>query len=109
MDATGSLHKDTSADDNYEFDSLQALEADLINTLRSYPLAKQSEDLKMAIESGLNTSEFYDSLYPKPSVESQYDNSEARFEKLRQEFQQFRRKQQEIFQQTRLAMDSDML
>lgn len=109
LDATGSLHKDTSADDNYEFDSLQALEADLINTLRSYPLAKQSEDLKMAIESGLNTSEFYDSLYPKPSVESQYDNSEARFEKLRQEFQQFRRKQQEIFQQTRLAMDSDML
>lgn len=109
LDATGSLHKDTSADDNYEFDSLQALEADLINTLRSYPLANQSEDLKMAIESGLNTSEFYDSLYPKPSVESQYDNSEARFEKLRQEFQQFRRKQQEIFQQTRLAMDSDML
>ncbi|XP_048773272.2 uncharacterized protein LOC125678683 isoform X5 [Ostrea edulis] len=109
LDATGSLQKDTSADDNYEFDSLQALEADLINTLRSYPLANQSEDLRMAIESGLNTSDFYDNLYPKPSVESQYDNSEARFEKLRQEFHQFRRKQQEIFQQTRLAMDSDML
>lgn len=109
LDATGSLYKDTSADDNYEFDSLQALEADLLNTLRSCPLTNQSEDLRMAIESGLNTSEFYDSLYPKPSVESQYDNSEARFEKLRQEFHQFRRKQQEIFQQTRLAMDSDML
>ncbi|XP_061164705.1 uncharacterized protein LOC133173705 isoform X4 [Saccostrea echinata] len=109
LDATGSLQKDTSADDNYEFDSLQALEADLINTLRSYPLANQSEDLRMAIESGLNTSDFYDNLYPKPRVESQYDDSEARFEKLRQEFHQFRRKQQEISQQTRLAMDSDML
>lgn len=37
----------------------------------------------MVIESGLNIFEFYDSFYFKLSVESQYDNFEVRFEKLR--------------------------
>ncbi|KAK3106932.1 hypothetical protein FSP39_003286 [Pinctada imbricata] len=104
-----SARKDTSADDQYEFDSLQALENDLINTLREHPISSQDDELLHAIQTGLSTSDFYDDLYPKPSRQSRYEDSDARFERLREEFHHFQRLQQERHHQVRLAMDSDML
>ncbi|KAJ8316463.1 hypothetical protein KUTeg_006477 [Tegillarca granosa] len=110
LDGTSSLpRRDTSADENYEFDST-LLDPDLTDPLRSYPSSRNNSQLRSALESGLNTSNFYNDLYPKPSKQSRYSDSEARFEKLRQEYHQFRRKQNERYHQSRLlAMDSEML
>ena len=97
-----SLHRDTSADDNYEFDTPD------FDTLLAYPGLSGGDELLSAIESGLSTSDFYNDLYPKPSKESKYENSEQRFEKLRQEYHQFQREQQEQFQHS-YYIDSEML
>lgn len=94
-----SLHRDTSADDNYEFDTPD------FDTLLAYP---GGDELLSAIESGLSTSDFYNDLYPKPSKQSKYENSEQRFEKLRQEYHQYQRQQAEMYQHHHF-IDSEML
>lgn len=94
-----SLHRDTSADDNYEFDTPD------YDTLLAYP---GGDELLSAIESGLSTSDFLNDLYPKPSKQSKYENSEQRFEKLRQEYHQYQRQQAELYQHHHF-IDSEML
>lgn len=110
FDSGNSFHRrDTSADENYEFDSVNALETDLMDALRNYSRhSNGNNQLLSALETGLSESDFYNDLYPKPSRQSRYNNSEKRFERLREEFQEYRRKQQE--QPVNLApMDSEML
>lgn len=97
-----SHHRDTSADDNYEFDTND------FDTILAYPGLSGGDELLSAIESGLSTSDFYNDLYPKPSKQSKYENSEQRFEKLRQEYHQFQRQQQERSQHFQY-IDSEML
>ncbi|VDI21642.1 Hypothetical predicted protein [Mytilus galloprovincialis] len=97
-----SLHRDTSADENYEFDTPD------LDTILAYPASSGGDELLSAIESGLSTSDFYYDLYPKPSKQSKYENSEQRFEKLRQEYHQFQRQQHEMSQHHHF-IDSEML
>ncbi|XP_052063290.1 protein turtle-like isoform X2 [Mytilus californianus] len=97
-----SLHRDTSADENYEFDTPD------LDTILAYPASSGGDELLSAIESGLSTSDFYNDLYPKPSKQSKYENSEQRFEKLRQEYHQFQRQQHEMSQHHHF-IDSEML
>jgi len=112
MDGLARERQDTSADENYEFDAINALDSDLMNTLHKYStLHDVDDDLMAALESGLSTSDFYNDLYPKPSRQSRYNNSEERFKKLRQEFHKYQRSQKEGMNYGPYvpAMDSEML
>ncbi|XP_033758401.1 protein turtle-like [Pecten maximus] len=98
-----SLRREASGDENYEFD--------VMDTLNKYShIHPVGDELLSALENGLSTSNFYDDLYPKPTRQSRYDNSEERFQKLRQEFHQYQR---QIHNQSVVdyypAMDSEML
>jgi len=86
---------DISGDENYEFDSHNAVESDLIEALRNYSEVNSgNEELLNAIQEGLNATGLMSELYPKPSRESRYSDSEQRFEKLRGEFKKYRQQQQ---------------
>lgn len=88
--------KDISADENYEFDSYNAVESDLLEALRNYSEVNNgNEELLSALQEGLSTSGLMSELYPKPSRQSRYSDSEQRFEKLRGEFQKYRQQQQQ--------------
>lgn len=88
--------KDISGDENYEFDSYNAVESDLLEALRNYSEVNNgNEELLSALQEGLSTSGLMSELYPKPSRQSRYSDSEQRFEKLRGEFQKYRQQQQE--------------
>ncbi|XP_021375947.1 uncharacterized protein LOC110464826 isoform X2 [Mizuhopecten yessoensis] len=98
-----SLRREASGDENYEFD--------VNDTLNKYSSVHPvGDELLSALESGLSTSNFYDDLYPKPTRQSRYDNSEERFQKLRQEFHQYQRQvHNERIVDYYPAMDSEML
>ena len=86
--------KDVSADENYEFDSYNAVESDLLEALRNYSEVNNgNEELLSALQEGLSTSGLMSELYPKPSRQSRYSDSEKRFEKLRGEYQKYRQQQ----------------
>ncbi|KAL3886696.1 hypothetical protein ACJMK2_026675 [Sinanodonta woodiana] len=108
FDSNGGQRRDISGDENYEFDSLNALESDLLDALHNY--SQVNQDFNFSPQAA-NTSEGLSGLYPKPRFPSRYSDSEQRFEKLREEFQRYRQKQRErqgeghrIF-----SMDSEML
>ena len=108
LDGSGNNRRDTSGDENYEFDSLGALESDILDALRNY---SRLSDTGQA--SGRDP---YGSLYPKSRKPSRYSDSEQRFNKLRQEFKQYRQKQAEMARESvgqgsepMYAMDSEML
>lgn len=107
-----SLRREISGDENYEFDDVREIESDVADILNKYSsLHSVGDELMCALESGLSTSDFYNDLYPKPTRQSRYDNSEARFQKLRQEFHQHQRQvhNQRYVDSYFPAMDSDML
>ncbi|XP_069115599.1 uncharacterized protein [Argopecten irradians] len=97
------LRREASGDENYEFD--------VNDTLNRYSSTHPvGDELLSALETGLSTSNFYDDLYPKPSRQSRYDNSEERFQKLRQEFHQYQRQiHNQSFVDYYPDMDSEML
>lgn len=108
-DASGNHRKDVSGDENYEFDTTHPTDSDIADVLSGH----RSPGTEFHIPGRPYTSpqEFYSELYPKPRRQSAYSDSEKRFERLRGEFQEFRRRQQErLVQQRRVsAMDSEML
>lgn len=88
--------KDISADENYEFDSYNAVESDLLEALRNYSEVNTgNEELLNALQEGLSTSGLMSELYPKPTRQSRYSDSEQRFEKLRGEYHKYRQQQQD--------------
>ena len=95
LDYPPQQRKDISGDENYEFDSYNAVESDLLEALRNYSEVNNgNEDLLSALQEGLSTtSGMFAGLYPKPSRQSRYSDSEKRFEKLRGEFQKYRESQ----------------
>ncbi|KAK7492445.1 hypothetical protein BaRGS_00016318 [Batillaria attramentaria] len=108
-----SHRRDTSADENYEFDSLPALESDILDDLHRY---------SRLAGTGQGTGDVVRELYPKPRRQSQYADAAERFERLREEFQQYRQQQQDPSlspssyathqqpqQQPLYPMDSEML
>lgn len=73
--------RDISGDENYEFDSLNALEDDIMDDLRRYSqLSAGSANYTAQQDS-------------PPSGSNEYLDSERRFEKLREEFKQYRQQQ----------------
>ena len=79
--------RDTSADENYEFDHLPALESDILDDLHRY---------SQLAGSGRGASgDVMKELYPKPRRQSQYSDASERFERLREEYKQFRQLQEE--------------
>ncbi|XP_076458044.1 protein turtle homolog A-like isoform X2 [Babylonia areolata] len=97
--------RDTSADENYEFDHLPALESDLLDDLDRYS--------RLA---GTGRGDVMGDLFPKPRRHSQYADAEERFERLREEFQHYRQQQHNsphhgatVTQPPPYSMDSDML
>ena len=89
-----SYRRDTSADENYEFDHLPALESDILDDLHRYSqLAGSGQGHGQG--QGHPTGDVMRELYPKPRRQSQYADAAERFQKLREEFQQFRQQQQE--------------
>lgn len=110
LDST-SHRRDTSADENYEFDHLPTLESDILDDLQRY---------SQLASSGQGTGDVMRELYPKPRRQSQYADAEQRFERLREEFQQYRQQQRDPLypaspsypsqqQQPLYPMDSEML
>lgn len=97
LDYPHTHRKDVSGDENYEFDSYNAVESDLLEALRNYSEVNNgNDDLLNALQEGLSTKgRIMSELYPKPSRQSRYSDSEQRFEKLRGEFQKFRQRQQQ--------------
>ncbi|XP_052253632.1 protein turtle-like isoform X2 [Dreissena polymorpha] len=88
--------KDISGDENYEFDSYNAVETDLLEALRNYSeVHNGNEDLLSALQEGLSATGLMSELYPKPSRQSRYSDSEQRFEKLRGEFHKYRQRQRD--------------
>lgn len=81
--------RDVSVDENYEFDSLNALENDIMDDLRRY--SELSGGTGSVRQSEGNSQ--HDSSLPLPRKASQYPDSEQRFEKLREEFKQYRQQQ----------------
>ncbi|KAK3588825.1 hypothetical protein CHS0354_028474 [Potamilus streckersoni] len=108
FDYNGGQRRDISGDENYEFDSLNAVESDLLDALHNYSQVNQDFNFSPQLA---KTSEVLSGLYPKPRVPSRYSDSEQRFERLREEFQLYRQKQRERQGEGhRLsAMDSEML
>jgi hypothetical protein len=127
-----SIRRDTSADENYEFDHLPALESDILDDLQRY--SRLAGSGKPAVNSGqLNQADTHhpdqsmmSELYPRPRKQSQYADAAERFERLREEFQQYRQQhetspsytgpfdttgyqQQQQQQQPLYPMDSEML
>ncbi|XP_053409115.1 uncharacterized protein LOC123561484 isoform X2 [Mercenaria mercenaria] len=101
LDYPPAHRKDVSGDENYEFDSYNAVETDLLEALRNYSEVNSgNDDLLSALQEGLTRQEgltgkrLMSELYPKPTRQSRYSDSEQRFEKLRGEFQKYRQKQQ---------------
>lgn len=109
--------RDTSTDENYEFDHLPALESDILNDLHHY---SRLSGIKPG-EQVSDSRNVLQGLYPKPSKKSQYADAAERFEKLREEFQQYRQHNQSSSltspsfsryaenQQPLYPMDSEML
>lgn len=96
LDCPPPHRKDVSGDENYEFDSYNAVESDLLEALKNYTEVNNgNEDLFSALQEGLNTTGLMSELYPKPRRQSRYSDSEERFEKLRGEFQKYRQEQRE--------------
>lgn len=96
LDYPQTYRKDVSGDENYEFDSYNAVESDLLEALKNYSEVNNgNDDLLSALQEGLTSKGLMSELYPKPSRQSRYSDSEQRFEKLRGEFQKYRRKQQQ--------------
>ncbi|KAH9514919.1 hypothetical protein Btru_021364 [Bulinus truncatus] len=86
--------RDMSGDENYEFDSLNALESDIIDDLRRYSrLTGNTEGSSHGRHpnQGPNTEDVH---YPHPSKPSRYPDSDRRFMKLREEFKQYKQQQQ---------------
>lgn len=106
-----SLRRDTSADENYEFDSLPALESDLLSDLRRYSRLSTAGGDSLGVQQG----DVVQDLYPKPRHPSQYADAAERFERLREEFHQYRKQQSTSLspsyyeQQPSYPMDSEML
>ncbi|XP_060590949.1 uncharacterized protein LOC132745946 isoform X3 [Ruditapes philippinarum] len=96
LDYPPAQRKDISGDENYEFDSYNAVEKDLLEALKNYSEVNNgNDDLFSALQEGLSGKGLMSDLYPKPSRQSRYSDSEQRFEKLRGEFQKYRQKQQQ--------------
>ncbi|BFZ14426.1 hypothetical protein BsWGS_17465 [Bradybaena similaris] len=73
--------RDISGDENYEFDSLKALEDDIMDDLRRYSQLSAGSTNYAAQQDS------------PPSGSNKYLDSERRFEKLREEFKQYRQQQ----------------
>ncbi|XP_055865968.1 uncharacterized protein LOC106054729 isoform X2 [Biomphalaria glabrata] len=85
--------RDTSGDENYEFDSLNALENDIIDDLRRYSrLSGNAEGPVGSAHSG-QVPNAQDNQYAPRSKPSRYPDSDVRFMKLREEFKQYRQQQ----------------
>ncbi|XP_052803982.1 uncharacterized protein LOC128234061 isoform X2 [Mya arenaria] len=88
--------KDISGDENYEFDSYNAVETDLLEALKNYSEVNNGNgELLSALQEGLSATGLMSELYPKPSRQSRYSHSEQRFEKLRGEYQKYRQQQEQ--------------
>ena len=86
--SAGPHRKDISVDENYEFDSINCLEKDIMADLRRYS--------RLSGNSVPPISHSIPMLNQDPSVQSsRYPDSDQRFEKLRQEFKQFRQYHQQ--------------
>ncbi|KAL8605956.1 hypothetical protein ACOMHN_065697 [Nucella lapillus] len=85
--------RDTSADENYEFDHLPALESDILDDLHRYSRLAGSGHPGPPGLGPDPPGEMMRELYPKPQRQSQYADAAERFEKLREEFQNFRQQQ----------------
>ncbi|XP_050417092.2 protein turtle homolog B isoform X3 [Patella vulgata] len=102
LDGSSNHRRDTSGDENYEFDSINALENDILNALRNYSqLSAPGKDVT--------------NPYPKPRrLNRSHDDNEQRFDRLREEFKKYRQRQTEPSLNTNPApvqygMDSEML
>ncbi|KAK7105892.1 hypothetical protein V1264_017214 [Littorina saxatilis] len=89
LDPYNSLRRDTSADENYEFDHLPALEDDILDDLQRYSRLAGAGN-----RGQVPPGEVMRELYPKPRRQSQYANANERFQKLREEFHQYRQQQE---------------
>ncbi|XP_041372837.1 uncharacterized protein LOC121386106 [Gigantopelta aegis] len=108
LDGSANNRRDTSGDENYEFDSLGALESDILDALRNYS--------RLSDNGQVSASDLYSNLYPKSRKPSRYSDSDQRFNKLREEFKQYRQRQVEITRESAgqssepmYPMDSEML
>lgn len=95
---SSSNRRDTSTDENYEFDHLPALESDILDDLQRYSRlagSRQASGLEGGQHFGNSSSPdaVMRELYPRPRKQSQYSDAAERFERLREEFQQFRHQQ----------------
>ncbi|GAB1598970.1 uncharacterized protein LOC106876426 isoform X4 [Argonauta hians] len=116
IDASNSNRRDFSGDEHYDFDStlichnipgnVECIMDERHSTLQG----PSSRNTASSPEILLNATDLYKSLYPKPRKSSRYSNSEKRFERLREEYYDYRRKQLTHLQQNFFkSMDSEML
>lgn len=116
LDASPSTRRDLSGDENYEFDSLTTHDAQevvgpsFIGPRASAGHPYSTPDMVSPPELLLNAKDLYYSLYPKSRKPSRYSNSEKRFERLREEYYEYLRRQRLHSQpQILISMDSEML
>ncbi|XP_067678014.1 protein turtle-like isoform X2 [Haliotis asinina] len=109
LEGSSSHRRDTSGDENYEFDSINALESDILDALRNYSQLSGSgpQSDHLGVES-------FNHLYPKPRRQSRYADSEQRFNRLREEFKKYRAQQDTVEprgdnSRPLYPMDSEML
>ncbi|XP_036358845.1 uncharacterized protein LOC115211947 isoform X2 [Octopus sinensis] len=116
IDASNSNRRDFSGDEHYDFDStlishnapgIVECKLDERHSTRREPSTRSTASPPEIL---LNANDLYKSLYPKPRKPSRYSNSEKRFERLREEYYEYRRKQLTHLQQQYFkSMDSEML
>ncbi|XP_046554205.1 LOW QUALITY PROTEIN: protein turtle homolog A-like [Haliotis rubra] len=109
LEGSSSHRRDTSGDENYEFDSINALESDILDALRNYSQLSGSGP-----QSDHLGPESFNHLYPKPRRQSRYADSEQRFNRLREEFKKYRAQQDTVEprgdnSRPLYPMDSEML